>query len=148
MATGSDLVDELAFDNLVLSEDVCMPLDYETVVRSAAFATECGMGAFLRGAWNKLDVAAQFGPFPWTALPVNNALVNQLATLKAGQIWIVDDVASLRGASGADSEYAPAYGSIRFLTGAPVFNAGGLALGALVIADVGPRAGLRCLVPG
>ena len=118
------------------------PLNCDTIVRSAAFASECGIGVFLRGQWNNLEAVTQFGVFPWAGLPSADILVPRLTALKAGEILIVDDVDSLRDSCGIKDATSSENNRIRFFTAAPVYNSKGFTLGVLVIADADPRSGL------
>ena len=117
-------------------------LTCETIVRSAAFATGCGFGVFLRGAWNKLEIAAEFGGSLFTKMPLDEVLARHLAELHAGQLLIVSDFASLQSQIGSECFDAIAASDIRFLAAAPILDTDGHTLGALLVAGSGHFGGL------
>ena len=144
MTNGSVSVEDPSLDasTTSASQEARDPLNCDTIVRSAAFASECGIGIFLRGPWNNLEAVTQFGVFPWAGLPAADVLVPRLTALRTGEILIFDDLTCLRSSSESDRTTSPTKESIRFFTAAPVYNAKGFTLGVLVVADIGPRPGL------
>ncbi len=112
------------------------------IARSAALAANCGFAVFLQGDWANLTIAAQFGTVATDTPASDNALVLQLAALGRDEILIIDDVRSTDRLRKADVSNLAAFERVRFLSGTPVYDANGNAIGALVIGDAEPRAGL------
>ena len=117
-------------------------LSCETIVRSAAYALNCAIGFFVQGPWSDLRITAQYGSIAARTFAPDDSLVLRLAALSPGQVLIIDDVSCTDDMNGTDVFISTHDEKIGFVSATLVFDETGDRLGALVIVDPQPRAGL------
>lgn len=109
---------------------------YTMILHSAALATDCGTGLFLRGCLEHPEVVAQVGKD--VEIDRVCAALAVYAGIDCSEMLIVDDCLS-NTALEASSTRPP---SFRFLCAVPVVDDGGHKQGTLLVLDGLPRLGL------
>ncbi len=117
------------------------PLDVDSIVRSAAYASECPIGAFLAGPHGDRRMLATFGIAGSSPSPGFDRLLEAVPLSAPGDLTVINDVAN--HPSFAELDVSLLNGSaIRFVAVSQIIDRTGKVLGVLVLADTAPHAGL------
>ena len=134
--------------SMLLNDDALEPdpqrissLNFNSIVRSAAYASDCPIGAFLSGPPSHRRIVASYGMTEPGATLVLEQILENLATSRGGDdVTIINDIVSLETASTDPNSINKS--SIRFVSIFHVADQLGAVQGVLVVADDAPHAGL------